>query len=148
MGIRMNIERLLQEGMAAGLRDPILDADHPFNIDLGFFPPGQNQRNWQRDRERVNQANAQRDIRDQSINWEQTLFRGQQDTDNLNDWISQRINQDQIIIEEQPAEPEANAGQNEQRESHRSQSLGDEEQKQDNPDSSQQLLSNFFGSMA
>jgi len=37
--IRMDIERLLQEGMAAGLRDPILDMEDPFGLG-GIFAGG------------------------------------------------------------------------------------------------------------
>lgn len=51
----MDIERLLQEGMAAGIRDPILDMEDPFGL-AGIFGAGGlgGPRQWQRDRERVN----------------------------------------------------------------------------------------------
>ena len=40
LGIRMDIERLLQEGAAAGLRDPILDhLEDPFGLG-GLFGGG------------------------------------------------------------------------------------------------------------
>jgi len=97
MGIRMDIERLLFDGLGGGgggmpgfMRDPFdhdgfgynglfgggggLGLGGPFG---GHGPPGGGfpPRQHQRDRERVNQANAQRDVREQAVNWAASLFR-------------------------------------------------------------------------
>lgn len=57
MDMGMDIERLLQAGMGAGMRD--LDIDDPLGLGSIFgVPPGHPPRELQRERERVNQANA------------------------------------------------------------------------------------------
>lgn len=60
MDIRMDIERLLHEGVAAGIRDPILEMDYPLGFGGIFggggpgYPPRQFHPLPQRERDRVN----------------------------------------------------------------------------------------------
>lgn len=105
LGIRMDIERLLQEGAAAGLRDPILDhLEDPFGLGgiFGGGPAGYPPRHLQRDRERVNQANARRDAREQAVNWDTALFRVPEATaqDHAQSMIQTMINDERVVIDE------------------------------------------------
>ena len=73
--MRMDIERLLH----AQIYDPMMPVGFEDDLhglgDLFGGPPGYPPRQPARERERVNQANALRDARDQAVNWESSLYR-------------------------------------------------------------------------
>jgi len=134
MGIRMDIERLLQEGVVAGMRDPLLDLDEPFGFG-GVLGAPHHPRRLEQERARVNQANARRDVRELAATWESALFRApeasQQETASS---IAQRmIDSGQVVIEEvEPIVPPSGSPNNnrERSSSEVSMSRPQEEQKQ------------------
>ena len=105
MGIRMDIERLLQEGVVAGMRDPLLDLDEPFGFG-GVFA-GHEPRRLEQERARVNQANARRAVGEQVSTWDSALYRLPEapQHENASSIMQQMIELNQVVVEE--VEPEA-----------------------------------------
>jgi hypothetical protein len=118
MGIRMDIERLLQDGVVAGMREPLFDLDEPFGFGgvFGAHPP----RRLEQERARVNEANARRDVRELAATWESALFRVPEASqqENAQSIAQQMIDGGQVLVEEvEPLVPPSGSAEDEVRSS-------------------------------